>query len=230
MIRNINRTITERKAPDSTDPRDSLAGCGSAVIPLLMVALAACGAGDPNADKDTGEKQLRVGVTVYDMSLLHHRRARRGWRPTPRTTTSSCCGTRPTTTSSTQANQVDQLINQSVDAIIIVPVQADSLGPQMASAKAANIPVIAVNTALPTARALAGHVQPDDVAAGAQEMQMMADKLGGKGNIVVLQGPLGSSGNSTAPRASEQSWPSTRTSRSWPWTPPTGSATKRSTR
>ena len=48
----------------------------------------------------------------------------------------------------TQANQVDQLINQKVDAIIIVPVQADSLGPQMASAKAANIPVIAVNTAL----------------------------------------------------------------------------------
>ena len=35
---------------------------------------------------------------------------------------------------------------------------------------------------------------PDDVAAGAQEMQMMADKLGGKGNIVVLQGPLGQSG------------------------------------
>jgi ABC-type sugar transport system substrate-binding protein len=30
-------------------------------------------------------------------------------------------------------------------------------------------------------------VQPDDVAAGVQEMQMMADKLGAKGNVVVLQ-------------------------------------------
>src|SRR6478735_2224532 len=34
----------------------------------IMVVLTACGAGDPNAHKDTGEKQLRVGVTVYDMS------------------------------------------------------------------------------------------------------------------------------------------------------------------
>jgi ribose transport system substrate-binding protein len=37
---------------------------------------------------------------------------------------------------STQANQVDSLINQGVNAIIVVPVQADSLGPQVASAKA----------------------------------------------------------------------------------------------
>jgi ribose transport system substrate-binding protein len=37
-------------------------------------------------------------------------------------------------------------------------------------------------------------VQPDDVAAGEQEMQMMADRLGGRGNIVILQGPLGQSG------------------------------------
>ena len=52
---------------------------------------------------------------------------------------------------------------------------------------------MAVNAALDSPD-LAGNVQPDDVAAGAQEMQMMADKLGGKGNIVILQGPLGGSG------------------------------------
>ncbi|RYZ29971.1 MAG: xylitol/threitol ABC transporter substrate-binding protein, partial [Propionibacteriaceae bacterium] len=45
-----------------------------------------------------------------------------------------------------------------------------------------------------TSTDLAASVQPADVAAGAQEMQQMADKLGGKGNIVVLQGPLGGSG------------------------------------
>jgi ribose transport system substrate-binding protein len=94
---------------------------------------------------------------------------------------------------STQANQVDQLINAGVDAIIVVPVQADSLTPQIASANAKKIPILAVNAEL-TSTDLSASVQPDDVAAGAQEMQMMADKLGGKGNIVVLQGPLGGSG------------------------------------
>ena len=35
-----------------------------AAIPLLLVAVAACGAGDPNADGHS----TRIGVTVYDMS------------------------------------------------------------------------------------------------------------------------------------------------------------------
>ncbi len=75
----------------------------------------------------------------------------------------------------------------------MVPIQADSLGPQVASAKAKGIPLVAVNAALNNPD-VAGSVQPDDVKAGEQEMQMMADHLGGKGNIVILQGPLGQSG------------------------------------
>jgi len=88
---------------------------------------------------------------------------------------------------------VEQLVNAGVNAIIIVPVQADSLGPQLQAAKDAGIPVLAVNTTLADESLITSAVLPDDVAAGAQEMQQMADALGGKGNIVILQGPLGSS-------------------------------------
>ena len=41
---------------------------------------------------------------------------------------------------STQANQVDSMVNQGVDAIIVVPIQADSLGPQVATAKSQGHP------------------------------------------------------------------------------------------
>ena len=102
----------------------------------------------------------------------------------------------------TQASQVDQLINQRVDAIVIVPVQADSLGPQLAPRRR---PVSRSSPSTPHSSdtdAVTSSVLPDDVAAGAQEMQMMADTLGGKGNIVILQGPLGSSPELDAPRAS----------------------------
>jgi ribose transport system substrate-binding protein len=95
------------------------------------------------------------------------------------------------------------MINQGVDAIIVVPVQADSLGPQVAAAKAKGIPLVPVNAALES-KDIAGNVQPDDVAAGAQEMQMMADRLGGRGNIVVLQGPLGQSGELDRSKGIEQ--------------------------
>jgi ribose transport system substrate-binding protein len=163
-----------------------------AVIALLTVALAACGAGDPNANKGNGQQSKRIGVTVYDMSSFITQ-GQEGMQAFANKNNIELLWNSANGDVATQANQVDQLINQKVDAIVIVPVQADSLEPQMASAKAAGIPVIAVNTALADSSALASSVLPDDVAAGAQEMQMMADKLGGKGNIVVLQGPLGSS-------------------------------------
>jgi ribose transport system substrate-binding protein len=84
-------------------------------------------------------------------------------------------------------------VNAGVDAIVIAPVQADSLAPQIAQAKAKNIPVIAVNTSLADTSQLTATVLPDDVSAGAQEMTQAAKAMNSTGKIVILQGPLGSS-------------------------------------
>ncbi len=161
----------------------ALAGAG-----LIGLGSTACGAGDTTANSDT----TRIGVTVYDMSSFITA-GKEGMDQYAKDNNIELVWNSANLDVSTQANQVDSMINQGVSAIIVVPVQADSLGPQVASAKAKNIPLLAVNAALES-NDLAGNVQPDDVAAGAQEMQMMADRLGGRGNIVVLQGPLGQSG------------------------------------
>ncbi len=155
---------------------------------LLTLGMTACGAGDTEANSGT----TRIGVTVYDMSSFITA-GKEGMETYAKANNIELVWNSANNDVSTQASQVDSLINQGVAAIIVVPVQADSLAPQVASAKAKNIPLLAVNAALDTPD-LAGNVQPDDVAAGEQEMQMMADKLGGRGNIVVLQGPLGGSG------------------------------------
>ena len=155
---------------------------------LLSLGMTACGAGDTEANSNT----TRIGVTVYDMSSFITA-GKEGMETYAKANDIELVWNSANNDVSTQASQVDSLINQGVDAIIVVPVQADSLAPQVASAKSKNIPLLAVNAALESPD-LAGNVQPDDVAAGAQEMQMMADRLGGKGNIVILQGPLGQSG------------------------------------
>jgi ribose transport system substrate-binding protein len=157
--------------------------------------MAACGAGDP--DKKSGatssaDRQLRIGVTVYDMSSFITE-GKEGMDSYAKAHNLKLVWNSANNDVSTQANQVDQLINAGVDAIIVVPVQADSLAPQIATAKQKKIPILAVNAEL-TSSDIAASVQPDDVAAGAQEMEMMAKKLNGKGNIVILQGPLGGSG------------------------------------
>jgi ribose transport system substrate-binding protein len=155
---------------------------------VLGLGLSGCGAGDTEANSDT----TRIGVSVYDMSSFITA-GKEGMDQYAKDNDIELVWNSANLDVSTQANQVDSMINQGVDAIIVVPVQADSLGPQVASAKAKNIPLVPVNAALDS-KEIAGNVQPDDVAAGQQEMQMMADALGGRGNIVVLQGPLGQSG------------------------------------
>jgi ribose transport system substrate-binding protein len=160
----------------------------AAIASAGALALTGCGAGDTSANKDT----KRVGVTVYDMSSFITA-GKEGMEAYAKANNIELVWNSANNDVSTQASQVDSLINQGVDAIIVVPVQADSLGPQISAAKSKNIPLLAVNAELQSTE-LAGNVQPDDVAAGAQEMQMMADRLGGKGNIVILQGPLGGSG------------------------------------
>ena len=166
------------------------AGLTAAVTALT---LSACGAGDPNAGaaKSGADAPLRIGVSVYDQSSFITA-GQEGMKSYAKANNIDLLWNSANLDVSTQASQIDQYVNAKVDAIIVVPVQADSLQAQVASAKAAGIPMLDVNASLRSSE-VAASVQPDDVAAGAQEMQMMADKLGGKGNIVVLQGPIGQS-------------------------------------
>jgi ribose transport system substrate-binding protein len=162
----------------------------------LTLSLAACGAGDPTQNADPAAsgaaKQLRIGVTVYDMSSFITA-GKEGMESYAKANNIELLWNAANLDVSTQANQMDQLIGAKVDAVVVVPVQADSLQPQVSAAKAANVPIVPVNAALNNPD-ISGNVQPDDVKAGEEEMTMMAEKLGGKGNIVVLQGPLGQSG------------------------------------
>jgi len=161
---------------------------------VLLLSTAACGAGDTSTKTAAGGKAapVRIGVTVYDMSSFITQ-GQEGMKAYAAANNIELLWNSANNDVATQASQVDQLVNQGVKAIVIVPVQADSLSPQLAAAKTAGVPVIAVNTTLSNATAITSSVLPDDVAAGAQEMEMMANKLGGKGNIVILQGPLASS-------------------------------------
>ncbi len=164
----------------------------------LGFGMTACGAGDTEANSDT----TRIGVSVYDMSSFITA-GKEGMEAYAKDNNIELVWNSANLDVSTQASQVDSYINQGVDAIIVVPVQADSLAPQVSAAKAKGIPLVPVNAALDSPD-VAASVQPDDVAAGAQEMQMMADRLGGRGNIVVLQGPLGQSGELDRSKGIEQ--------------------------
>ncbi|MFE9921018.1 substrate-binding domain-containing protein [Streptomyces sp. NPDC005774] len=93
---------------------------------------------------------------------------------------------------SQQANQLQNFTSGSLDAIIVNPVDSDAAGPAVRSANEADIPVVAVDRGVNKAETSA-LVASDNVAGGRQGAEALAEKLGGKGTIVILQGQAGTS-------------------------------------
>ncbi len=160
----------------------------TAAVAGAALLLSGCGAGDTAAQED----KTVIGVSVYDMSSFITQ-GQEGMEAYAEANDIELLWNSAGLDVSTQADQIDQYVNQGVDAIVVVPVQADSLQPQLKAAADAGIPVVAVNAALEDTTNLASSVLPDDIAAGESEAQAMVDHLGGSGNVVILQGPLGQS-------------------------------------
>ncbi len=161
-----------------------------AAATAAALTLAACG-GDGGGGED-GEEPLTIGVTVYAMESFITE-GQEGIDQYAEDNNIEILWNAADNDVSTQADHIDQYVNAGVDAIVIVPVQAETLEAQVNAANAADIPILDVNAALNNPN-LDASVQPDDVAAGELEAEMMMEEIGGEGNVVVLEGPLGQSG------------------------------------
>ncbi|OCC13549.1 substrate-binding domain-containing protein [Streptomyces sp. PTY087I2] len=93
---------------------------------------------------------------------------------------------------SQQANQLQNFTSSGVSSIIVNPVDSDAVGPGVRSANKADIPVIAADRGVNKADT-ATLVASDNVAGGKLAADALADRIGGKGSIVILQGTAGTS-------------------------------------
>lgn len=91
-----------------------------------------------------------------------------------------------------QSNQFDTMITQKYDAIIFVPIDLKAGAAAVQKAIKAGIPVIGSNTRV-LGDVLTSYVGNDDVVAGRMEAEALMKAIGGKGNIVVIEGPIGQS-------------------------------------
>ncbi|MEU5256723.1 ABC transporter permease/substrate-binding protein [Streptomyces longwoodensis] len=93
---------------------------------------------------------------------------------------------------SQQANQLQNFTSSGLGAIIVNPVDSDAAGPSVRAADKAGIPVVAVDRGVNKADVNA-LVASDNVAGGELAAKTVAEKLGGHGKIVILQGQAGTS-------------------------------------
>ncbi|MFJ4472363.1 substrate-binding domain-containing protein [Streptomyces sp. NPDC089424] len=93
---------------------------------------------------------------------------------------------------SQQANQLQNFTSEGVSSIVVNPVDSDAAGPSVRAANKADIPVVAVDRGVNKAET-AALVASDNVEGGQLGAKALAEKLGGNGTIVILQGQAGTS-------------------------------------
>jgi putative xylitol transport system substrate-binding protein len=91
-----------------------------------------------------------------------------------------------------QQEQFNTMITQQFNAIIFVPIDIEAGATAVQAAHDAGIPVVGSNTRV-NSDLLAAYVGSDDVQSGYMEAKTVLDKIGCKGNVVIIEGPIGQS-------------------------------------
>ncbi|GAA0591717.1 substrate-binding domain-containing protein [Virgibacillus siamensis] len=87
-----------------------------------------------------------------------------------------------------QANDVDDLISQDVDAIVMLPIESAALSPVGKKVKDAGIPLVIVDRELNNDAATVV-VKGDNKGIGVNAGKYFIEKLGGEGKVVEITGP-----------------------------------------
>ena len=85
-----------------------------------------------------------------------------------------------------QFNQIDSFIGAGVDMVLLTAADPVAIGPAVNKLKAAGIVVVAVDS---RAKGADVTVATNNIEAGQKSCQFLADRLKGKGDIVIINGP-----------------------------------------
>lgn len=103
----------------------------------------------------------------------------------------------------TQSNQFDTMITQKYDGILFVPIDLKAGAAPVQKAVQAGIPVVGSNTRV-QGDVLTSYVGNDDVVAGRMQAEALMQAIGGKGRIVVIEGPIGQSAQIERARGNDE--------------------------
>lgn len=165
------------------------------VLLLAVVLLGACGKGD--AGKSEGK--MTVGYAINNLNDTFQTYILEAAKDKAKENDMSIRVENAKEDLIAQQDQVNTLIQNGVDALIVVPVDTSAMDPITKAAQNADIPLIYVNRnpyadkedKMPKN---VYYVGSEEITAGIMQMEFIGEKLGGKGNIAILMGILGNEG------------------------------------
>lgn len=139
------------------------------------------------------EKQFTIGATIWDMSNPFYSNFIEGLNDGAKEFNFNLLLRDGQGDPNTQVAVVRQFIAEKVDLIVIVPGDAQAVVPVILQANQAGIPVIAANNQVGEGAEVVTFVGADDYYFGQQQARLLAEAIGGKGNVAYLMGELGTS-------------------------------------
>lgn len=168
-----------------------------AMATALLAALSGCGGGDDDTassgGSDGGSEDIRIGVSIADQKSLFYIAEADGIKAAAEEEGVEIVLLSADNNSTQQVNQVNDLITQGVDALIFTAQDATAAAAGVRAANKADVPVIAVDQKPEGGDGeLATYIATDSVKAAEALCTWMFEKMGGSGEIGILQGVLGS--------------------------------------
>lgn len=181
-------SATSAPSSGASGPR----GKGAAKIAIAAVCVAAVVAAVSFFNSGNSGTTTKVGMSLSTLNNPFFVQMKAGAQAEAKDAGIDLTVTDAQNDASQQANQLQNFTGAGMQSIIVNPVDSDAVGPAVRAANKAHIPVVAADRGVNKADT-ATLVASDNVAGGRLAAKALADKLGGKGDIVVLQGTAGTS-------------------------------------
>jgi ribose transport system substrate-binding protein len=165
------------------------------LLTICMLALmAGCGAKQSaNNQAPTQKKQLKFGATYMTLNNPFFVELNDGIKKVVESKGGTMVALDPQLDVNKQIAQVEDLIAQKVDLIFLNPADWKGIKPALEAAKKANIPVIVVDAPVFDDNLVESTVASDNWNAGIMCAKHLIQKMGEKGNVVVLEHPTAKS-------------------------------------
>ncbi|WP_330247909.1 MULTISPECIES: substrate-binding domain-containing protein [unclassified Streptomyces] len=181
-------STTSASSSGASGPR----GKGAAKIAIAAVCVAAVVAAVSFFNSGNSGTTTKVGMSLSTLNNPFFVQMKAGAQAEAKDAGVDLTVTDAQNDASQQANQLQNFTGAGMQSIIVNPVDSDAVGPAVRAANKADIPVVAADRGVNKADT-ATLVASDNVAGGRLAAKALADRLGGKGDIVVLQGTAGTS-------------------------------------
>ncbi|MEV0379276.1 substrate-binding domain-containing protein [Nonomuraea sp. NPDC050643] len=159
-------------------------------IVMTVLCLAACGSSGSGPSGSAGG--VKIGMSISTLNNPYFVQLRDGAQSEAIRLGAALTVTDAQNDASHQVNQVLNFTSQNMKAIIINPVDSNAAAPAVKAADRARIPVIAADRVV-TGAEVAQTVASDNLSGGRMAAQELAQRIGRRGIVVVLQGTPGTS-------------------------------------